>query len=157
MDPGPTRHRSDFGAFLLLAALAGCAHEPPPLTVPHVAGSEVPVVASTPGWGAPPTGGASSGGAIDAVIYANLSNDEMLRRLAPYVAGFGTREGFEKAHGASPCSGMGPGAAACTVPGSGLELIYDPNGVLRLMRRQARTLGGRSYAASPLTGPGFRP
>jgi len=93
--------------------------------------------------------------AIDAILYADYSQQERLAKLKPYAALMQSMEDVKKRLEFGFCFGSGPGVMQCKVANSGLSLVFDPDKKLRLMRRDARVVGGVAYPEMSLTDRGF--
>lgn len=83
---------------------------------------------------------------IDSVIYSDLGKDEMLKRLSPYVA-LGekiseVRKRHERDFGF--CLIGGPGVEDCQLA-NGLQLVADPDGFVRIIRRSEKVVGDRVF------------
>jgi hypothetical protein len=94
--------------------------------------------------------------AIDAILYADYSQEERLARLKPYAAPMQSMEDVQKRLEFDLCFGSGPGVIQCQVTNSGLTLVFDPDKKLRLMRREARVVNGVAYPEMSLTDRGFK-
>lgn len=121
--------------WVLAANLVGCA-----------VGSRAPTVLS-PAPVVQVADGARAVSGIDAIIYSDLSKAQMLEKLGAYVSLMDTREDLKRKVGVAPdeCLGSGPGVMDCGVGGSGLRLVFDPDGRLRVIRRNARSIQGTKY------------
>ena len=93
--------------------------------------------------------------AIDAILYADYSQEERLAKLKPYAAPMQSMEDVQKRLELGLCFGSGPGVMQCQVANSGLTLVFDPDRKLRLMRREARVVGGAAYPEMSVTDRGF--
>ena len=83
---------------------------------------------------------------IKSIIYSDLSKDEILKRLAPYVrvgdklSQFSSKTGLDLGF----CLEGGPGVQDCHLA-SGLGLVADPHGVIQVIRRSEQTIAGRVF------------
>jgi hypothetical protein len=83
---------------------------------------------------------------ISRIIYSDLSKPEMLDQLAAFVRigdkleEFPARTGVELGF----CFGGGPGVEDCHLS-NGLQLVADPDGVVQIIRRDARTVDGKAF------------
>ncbi|MFT3806854.1 hypothetical protein [Arenimonas sp.] len=86
---------------------------------------------------------------ISSILYSDLSKQEMLARLAPYVKVGDKLKHFEKKTGldAGLCLVGGPGVTMCSSSVSGLDLTMDRFGVIRVIRRKERQVDGRKFEA----------
>ena len=84
---------------------------------------------------------------IETIIYSSLSDKAMLARLQPYIRVGEKYSDFTNSTKLSPsfCFGTGPGAQICMFP-FGLTIAVDPDGVIRILQRKARTIDGRAYS-----------
>lgn len=84
---------------------------------------------------------------IQAIIYSDLSKQEMLARLEPYVKIGDKLTQFSKKTGIDPgvCLIGGPGVMDCRPLKGGLNLVADPDGRVQLIRRTEQTVGGREF------------
>jgi hypothetical protein len=105
---------------------------------------------------APDTPAMRTAKAIDAILYANFSQEERLARLKPYAAPMESMEDVQKRLEFGLCFGSGPGVMQCQVANSGLTLVFDPDKKLRLMRRKARVVNGVAYPEMSITDRGFK-
>jgi hypothetical protein len=138
-----------FLALVVACALAGCASGDagrPAARGPSDSRMET----------APPDAEASAR-AIDAIIYSELSREEMLGKLKPFVALMDSTDDFRRKTGIELRGGYGtgPGVLTYRVPGSGLSLVFDPDRNIRVIRRAARTVGGREYPQMSISEQGF--
>jgi hypothetical protein len=80
---------------------------------------------------------------ISKIIYSNLSKPEMLKQLSVFVnigdklKEFPSKTGLEFDF----CFGGGPGVVDCHLS-SGLQLVADPDGLIQIIRREAKVVGG---------------
>ena len=85
--------------------------------------------------------------AISHIIYSDLDKTEMLDRLGAFVRigdkldEFPARTGIDLGF----CLGGGPGVQDCHLS-NGLQLVADPDGVVQVIRRDARTVDGKAFA-----------
>lgn len=93
--------------------------------------------------------------AIDAILYADSSREEILAKLKPYIAPMQSMEEIRKELELGLCFGSGPGVMQCQVANSGLTLVFDPDKKLRLIRRSARVVNGVTYPEMSITDRGF--
>jgi hypothetical protein len=95
--------------------------------------------------------------AIDAILYSELSNEQMLEKLAPFVAVMDSVDDFKRKTGLAFADGIGsgPGVMDFAVQGCGLHLVIDPDNNIRIIRRDSRTAGGRVYSQMSISDQGF--
>jgi hypothetical protein len=100
---------------------------------------------SQPIAGATPASGPAS--QIETIIYSSLSDKAMLAHLQPYIRIGEKFSVFTNSTKLSPsfCFGTGPGAQICMFP-FGLTIAVDPDGFIRILQRDARTIDGRAYS-----------
>ena len=92
---------------------------------------------------------------IDGILYSRLSNAVRLAKLQTYVAPMQSMDDVKQRLDLSFCVGGGSGVMDCRVADSGLTIIFDPDGRLRLIRRDARVVKGVAYPAMSVTERGF--
>lgn len=93
---------------------------------------------------------------IDVILYSDLPKEEMLARLAPWVAIGEPRRWFERR------TGLRTGADGCIGPyptdyrvegGCGLSLVLDYYFYVRIIRRAGRTVAGVEYPTMSISAP----
>lgn len=129
------------GCSLVLLLATGCANTSRPEVTP------APITQESPSM--------RTGKAIDAILYADSTQAELLANLKPYVEPMQSMDDVQKRLDLGICLGSGPGVMQCQVADSGLHLIFDPDKKLRLIRREARVVGGVSFPAMSITDRGF--
>ncbi|RYD98791.1 MAG: hypothetical protein EOP50_04680 [Sphingobacteriales bacterium] len=84
---------------------------------------------------------------ISEILYSDLSRQEMLDRLDPYVRVGQKLKDFTEATGLEPglCLVGGPSVTDCQSFDTGLQLIADPDGFIRIIRRIDRKINGRQF------------
>lgn len=89
---------------------------------------------------------ADPGPQITAILLSDRAPEEMLEQLSPFVnVGDDIQQVLARmGNGLSVCLFHGPGARSCRF-GNGLLLVADPDGVVRLVARQQKTVDGRTY------------
>jgi hypothetical protein len=98
---------------------------------------------------------AEIGGAIDAILYSDMTKDQMLIKLKPYVSLLETKIGFEKKTGLQLFEGIGTGPGIVHdygVSHCGLRLIIAHDEI-RIIQRSARTRGNKTYPFMSLSAP----
>jgi hypothetical protein len=94
--------------------------------------------------------------AIDAIIYSDLTKEQMLERLKPLVAVMDSRADFESKTGLQLWGfGTGPGVMHYFVENCGLNLIVDPDQKIRIIRRTTKTVGGKQFSEMSISERGF--
>jgi hypothetical protein len=86
------------------------------------------------------------GAQITAILLSDLTPEQMLEQLSPFVnVGDDIQRVLPRmGNGLSVCLFHGPGARSCRF-GNGLLLVADPDGVVRLVAREQKTVDGRTY------------
>lgn len=92
---------------------------------------------------------------IDAILYSDLSCDEMLKRLAPYAAVGEHARLFVKRTGIHPAMAfcIGPYPTDYFVPGCGLEFVMDDLFQIHIIRRSQKTIEGVEYSHKSISAP----
>lgn len=93
--------------------------------------------------------------AIDAILYTTASRESLLAQLKPYASPMQSMEDVQTRLDFLLCFGSGPGVMDCQVGRSGLSLVFDPDKKLRLIRRDARVVGGVAFPEMSITDRGF--
>jgi len=83
---------------------------------------------------------------ISRIIYSDLSKSEMLEQLSPFVRVGDKLEEFTPKTGLDLgfCMEGGPGVVDCHLA-NGLQLVADPDGMVQLIRRNARLVGDTTF------------
>lgn len=94
---------------------------------------------------------------IDSLLYSNLSKEEILDKLKPYVAVMDSIIEFEKKSGLKLKDGFGsgPGVMHYMLSECGLQLVVDPDQIIRIIRRSHKVINGTDYAEISISEPGF--
>lgn len=94
---------------------------------------------------------------IDSLLYSNLSKEEILDKLKPYVAVMDSIIEFEKKSGLKLEDGFGsgPGVMHYMLSECGLQLVVDPDQIIRIIRRSHKVINGTDYAEISISEPGF--
>ncbi|NZA27706.1 hypothetical protein H0E84_15095 [Luteimonas sp. SJ-92] len=83
---------------------------------------------------------------IASIIYSALPEEQMLQALSDYIA-IGDELGkFKERTGLDLglCLVGGPGVISCSHE-SGLQIIADPDGIVRILRRSEKTIEGKKF------------
>jgi hypothetical protein len=105
----------------------------------------------------PRPGARQIAGQIDAIIYAQLPKAEMLEKLKPLVVLMDSREEFERKTGLKLINGVttGPNVTEYQVEGCGLQLVYDWDNNLRVIRRMAKKTADGAFTEMSISQKGF--
>jgi len=140
-------------ALSFIAAIVGAAAEP---TTRPLASSQ-PATQPAPST-RPARDPAAIAREIDAIIYSELTKDQMLQRLKPFVALMDSKDDFRKKTGLEFEGGFGsgPGVMDYSVMNCGLRLVVDPDQKIRIIRRDGKLVNGKIYPRMSISEPGFK-